>query len=167
MISSGSYDCFRMLAMALVEIGLAKLLHSSQHNPELWIFCEGGKLFGQLTLHPEVVGIQEGDEASLGGFDAVIESGGGAGVLLKAILHFCKSPGDGGTIVGGTVVRNDQLNWPIVLCQDTLDGCRQVFFCIENRHDYADQRTLIHNPCPQALDLLQIDRSNRMHSSNE
>ena len=88
----------------------------------------------------EVVGVEEADELAPGGFDAAVPARGRAEVLLAQHAHgVAVRPGKRGARVGGPVVHDDDLERPVALRQNALEGGAEERFAVVHRDDAAHE----------------------------
>ena len=106
----------------------------------------------QKARQNDIIGVNKGIIAALGGVDAGVARGGQALVLLMDDPHALITGGvlvaDLSAAVGGAVVDEKHLDGHIdLLGQNALDALGQVGLRVVNRHDYTD-RDMFHNLFP-------------------
>ena len=89
---------------------------------------------------PEVIGIEEGDERELGVMDAGISGGGKAGVGLGEVAKAGVGEGldDGGGLIGGAVIDDEEFEVRVRLLEDGGDGFWEVVGVIKRGDDDGD-----------------------------
>ena len=90
---------------------------------------------------PVVVGVEAGNKRALGAPESGIAGGAGTAVFLPDECQpLAIAGGDVSAIVGRTVIDDDDLDRPIALGIDAVQGFAEEAGAIEYRHDATDDR---------------------------
>jgi len=90
----------------------------------------------------EVVGVQEEEQVAGGVGDAGVAGGGEAlvGLVDEADALGFEGGGDGGGLIGGAVVDDEDFDGLVVLSEGGFDGTRDVAFVVVSGHNDGDAR---------------------------